>query len=82
MNPHTQPILDAAAEFLWSDDLQTSLDDFCANHAPIFAGATGAEGEQKLEYTQAHMDFQALFEHHLEQFVSSIAETSNAYFET
>ena len=28
------------------------------------------DGEQRLEWTQAHIDFQQLFEHELEQFVA------------
>ena len=71
MNPATKPILEAASEFLWSDELQSSLDSFSTNHAPMFADATGVEGEQKLEWTQAHLDFQQLFEFQLEQFVES-----------
>ena len=55
MNPATKPILEAASEFLWSDELQSSLDSFSTNHAPMFADATGVEGEQKLEWTQAHL---------------------------
>ena len=71
MNPATKPILEAASEFLWSDELQSSLDSFSTNHAPMFADATGVEGEQKLEWTQAHLDFQQLFEFQLEQFVAT-----------
>ena len=71
MNPATKPILEAASEFLWSDELQSSLDSFSTNHAPLFADATGVEGEQKLEWTQAHLDFQQLFEFQLEQFVAT-----------
>ena len=55
MTPATKPILEAASEFLWSDELQSSLDSFSTNHAPMFADATGVEGEQKLEWTQAHL---------------------------
>ena len=101
MNSSTERILEAAAEFLWSDELQQSLDSFSKNHAPMCAPAalcrspthfliqpaeksscgpgrfedappdatTG--GEQRLEWTQAHIDFKQLFEFQLEQFVAS-----------
>lgn len=68
-NPANEAILEAAAEFLWSAEMAASLETFSLNHKEMFIGATAA-GEQRLEWTQAHMDFQALFEHQLEQFVS------------
>jgi hypothetical protein len=43
MDPRTGPILEAAAEFLWSDELEASLDVFARNHAPMFANATGPQ---------------------------------------
>jgi hypothetical protein len=49
MDPSTQPIIEAAAEFLWSDELQESLDTFARNHASMFAGCTNTASEQKLE---------------------------------
>ena len=51
-------ILEAAAKFLFTDDLQASLAAFSANHASMFAGAAGTEGEQRLEWSEAHRDFQ------------------------
>ena len=74
MDGNTKRILEAAAEFLWSDQLQESLDAFSRNHASMFADAppdATSGGEQKLEWTQAHMDFKQLFEFQLEQFVAS-----------
>ena len=62
-------ILEAAAKFLFTDDLQGSLAAFCANHASMFLGTTGLQGEQRLEWSEAHANFQQLFEFHLEQFV-------------
>jgi hypothetical protein len=76
MSPSTQPILDAAGEFLWSDELQESLDAFSKNHASMFENAppdATEGGEQRLEWTQAHIDFKALFEFQLEQFVATQA---------
>ena len=72
--PSTQLILDAASECLWSDELQASLDTFSTNHAEMFADAppdATEGGEQRLEWTQAHLDFQQLFEFQLEQFVAT-----------
>lgn len=69
MDPSTGPIMEAAAEFLWSDELEASLNAFARNHASMFAGAS-VEGEHRLEWTGAHQDYQAVFEIHLEQFVS------------
>jgi hypothetical protein len=74
MDSSTQRILEAAAEFLWSDELQQSLDSFSKNHAAMFEDAppdATSGGEQKLEWTQAHLDFKQLFEFQLEQFVAS-----------
>ena len=68
-DPRSEEILDAAAQFLWSDEMATSLEAFTENHKELFVGAT-PDGEQKLEWTQAHLDFQQLFEHQLEQFVA------------
>eukprot|EP01047_Picozoa_sp_COSAG01_P084238 COSAG01_NODE_17995_length_1107_cov_1.798611_1_plen_89_part_01 len=44
-------ILDAASEYLWSEELAASIDAFVRNHRSMFAGAS-AGGEQKLEWTQ------------------------------
>lgn len=74
MNATTEGILEAASDFLWSDELQESLDSFSRNHAHMFADAppdATSGGEQKLEWTQAHIDFKQLFEFQLEQFVAS-----------
>ena len=59
MNPNTEPILDAANKFLWSDGMQESLDTFATNYAEMFVGVRrklGEEllGEQRLEWTEAH----------------------------
>ena len=62
-------ILEAAAKFLFTDELQASLAAFSANYASMFAGAAGTEGEQRLEWSEAHHDFQQLFEFQLEHFV-------------
>lgn len=68
-DPRSEEILERAAQFLWSDAMATSLEAFTENHKDMFVGAT-PDGEQKLEWTQAHIDFQQLFEHELEQFVA------------
>ena len=62
-------ILEAAAKFLFTDELQASLAAFSVNYASMFAGAAGTEGEQRLEWSEAHRDFQQLFEFQLEHFV-------------
>ena len=65
----TIEVLEAAGEFLWSEQLAQSLDAFVTNHASMFADAT-AGGEQRLEWTQAHGDFSEIFEMQLEQFIA------------
>ena len=37
LNPRTEPILEAATKFFWSEEMQESLDSFCANYADLFA---------------------------------------------
>ena len=76
MNPNTEPILDAANKFLWSDGMQESMDGFATNYAELFVGVRkkiGQEldGEQRLEWTTAHNEFSQLFEFHLEQFLET-----------
>ena len=90
LNPRTEPILEAATKFFWSEEMQESLDSFCANYADLFADveppkpATGLgflvpqpvqaampQGEQRLEWTQAHLEFQQLYEFRLEQFIAA-----------
>ena len=71
LRPGTQAIIEAAADFMWSEEMQESIDAFSTNHASMFEGAEGVEGEHRLEWTQAHRDFQALFEFQLEAFVET-----------
>ena len=71
LNPKTEPILDVATRFLWSEEMQESTDAFTRNHVALFAGAEGSGGEQRLEWTEAHKEFCDLFEFQLEQFVES-----------
>ena len=74
LHPATEGILDAAADFLWSDEMAESLESFSTNHAEMFAGKESMdveEGEHRLEWTTAHKDFQELFEFQLEQFVAT-----------
>eukprot|EP01048_Picozoa_sp_COSAG05_P019240 COSAG05_NODE_2963_length_2459_cov_2.922458_3_plen_306_part_00 len=66
----TIAILEAADEFLWSEEMSQSLDAFMTNHASMFAGAK-PDGEQRLEWTQAHRDFQELYELQLEGFIAA-----------
>ena len=70
LSPSTVAILEAAAKFLFTDELQASLAAFTTNHASMFVGATGVEGEHRLEWSEAHKDFQGLFEFQLEQFIA------------
>ena len=73
LHPETESILEAAAEFLWSADMEASLEAFSRNYAPMFVDATALiqDSGHKLEWTQAHKEFQELFEFQLEQFISS-----------
>lgn len=74
MDENTEAIIETVNRFLWSDMMQESLNSFCENHAEMFVGVredAGVEGEQKLEWTQAHIDFQELFEFQLENFLAS-----------
>jgi|EP01047_Picozoa_sp_COSAG01_P060135 hypothetical protein len=70
MNPNTQPIMDIASEFLWGAEMQDSMSAFAANYASMFVGVRRADGEQRLEWTEAHKEFSELFEFQLEQFIS------------
>jgi hypothetical protein len=69
MEPAQEEMLKAAAEFLWGDAFLVSLDGFTDKHVASFVGAGGAGGEQKLEWTVLHKEFQAMFEGQLEAFV-------------
>jgi len=69
MNAGSTAILEAASEFLWSEQMQDSLEAFTTNYASMFEGATWPAEEQRLEWGEAHRDFQQLFELQLEQFV-------------
>ena len=51
---YRQAIIEAAADFMWSEEMQESIDAFSTNHASMFDGAEGVEGEHRLEWTQAH----------------------------
>ena len=79
LDPKTEPILDAATRFLWSEDMQESTDAFTRNHVGMFAGAEGPEGEQRLEWTVAHKEFCELFEFRLEQFVGGQGFTQEEF---
>ncbi len=72
MNSESQRILVAASEFLWSEETQASLDAFSTNFASMFEGCVSGQEEQRLEWGEAHKDFQQLFELHMEQFVSVV----------
>ena len=52
-------LLDAAADFLWSDALQTSADAFVKQHAHEFIGASSS-GEQRLEWQGLFLKYQEL----------------------
>ena len=75
MNPSTEPILDAANKFLWSDEMQESMDGFASNYGEMFVGVTrqqaAGRAEQMLEWTEAHNEFSQLFEFHLEQYLET-----------
>ena len=79
LDPKTEPILDAATKFLWSEDLQESVDQFTANYVGMFHGADGMDGEQRFEWTGAHKEFCELFEFRLEQFVESQGFTGEEF---
>lgn len=63
-------IVAAAADFLWSAALIESIEAFTLNHVSMFADAN-PDGEQRLEWTEAHRDFSALFDLQLEAFVAT-----------
>eukprot|EP01048_Picozoa_sp_COSAG05_P017410 COSAG05_NODE_2368_length_3166_cov_220.486677_1_plen_127_part_10 len=67
--PRSQAIIDQASAFLWSDELRDAVRTFTQNHASMFVGAE-IGGEQRFEWTEAHQDFQQVFELHLEQFIA------------
>eukprot|EP01043_Picozoa_sp_COSAG02_P034377 COSAG02_NODE_2399_length_8948_cov_21.873771_5_plen_158_part_00 len=69
LQPATEGILEAASEFLWSEEIAASLESFSASHATMFIGGS-TSGEQKLEWHQAYLDFQQLFENQLKQFIA------------
>ena len=80
LQPGTEAIVGAAADFLWSAALAESVESFTRSRAGLFAGAVenirygGAvseDGEHKLAWTEAHKEFSALFEQQLEDFVVS-----------
>ena len=69
--PRHEQILRAAEEFLWSDELQEEFDDFCEHHRIAFSDARGADGEHRLEWSEIHAEFRALYEERLEAFLSA-----------
>jgi hypothetical protein len=69
--PRHEQILRAAEEFLWSDELQEEFDDFYEHHRIAFADARGADGEHRLEWSEIHAEFRALYEERLEAFLSA-----------
>jgi hypothetical protein len=80
LQPGTEAIVGAAADFLWSAALAESVESFTRSRAGLFAGAAenihygGAvseDSEHNLGWTEAHKEFSALFEQQLEDFVVS-----------
>lgn len=69
--PRYAEILGAASEYLWSDELQDTFDDFCAQHRSLFADVDGVAGEQRLEWSEVHAAFIALYEQNLEDFLNA-----------
>lgn len=68
MDASTSSLLEKAAEFMWSDGLQQASDAFVQSHAPLFAGASGIDGEQRLEWQKIYTSYQQLYERALEGF--------------
>lgn len=68
MQASSRELLESAAEFLWSDELQDRFDAFAAAHSPLFLDAS-PDGEQRLEWQDVYQSFRALFEAELEGFL-------------
>jgi hypothetical protein len=54
-------LLDAAAAFLFGDEMQAEIDEFVRAHAPSFADAS-ADGEQRLEWQHVFEEYAQLYE--------------------
>ena len=66
----THALLDAAAQYIWSDSFQHANDAFVAEHAPAFAGASSG-GEQDLRWHAIYRLYADLYESRLEDFLAS-----------
>lgn len=69
MQPDNESLINAAADYLWSDELQREFDAFAAEHAHMFVGAD-AEGEQRLEWEEVYHAFRCMYEAQLEHFLA------------
>ena len=54
MNPSTEPILDAANKFLWSDEMQESMDGFASNYGEMFVGVTRQQAAGRAEQKRGY----------------------------
>jgi hypothetical protein len=70
MQERNEKLLRAAADFLWSDQLQKASDQFIAAHAPGFANCS-SDGEQLLEWQPIYLSYCQIYESALEGFVAS-----------
>ena len=68
MQASSRELLESAAEFLWSEELQDRFDAFAGAHSALFVGAS-PDGEQRLEWQGVYETFRALFEAELEGFL-------------
>ena len=68
MQVASRELLESAAEFLWSEELQDRFDAFAAAHSALFVGAS-PDGEQRLEWQGVYESFRGLFEAELEGFL-------------
>ena len=67
------PLVDAAANYVWSKNGQEAFKDFTAKHAPLFLDAPILESgaEQDLEYYSLFQQYLSLYEDQLSGFIET-----------
>jgi len=77
-------VVEACIEWATRTNLESQFDTFARENAHIFSDSAESKEEDpvhKLEYTECHENFLALFEEHLEGFLSTVDSTPAAFFE-
>eukprot|EP00966_Prymnesium_polylepis_P052431 1214307-Prymnesium_polylepis.1 len=69
MQAEHETILAAAAEYLFSDNFSQASDQLARQHAHLFVGATGIDGEQRLEWQEVYTQYRAVYERVLTDFL-------------